>query len=224
MSIDNLTREDFYSDGAWAEYLETRHIPGKTYIIKPPPVKHFMITGLPRTRSSWFANLFTYGDNYCRHELSNNGCNVKALAQVLKAHGYAYTGTADCVGMFYYESLRDEIDAAVPLVIIERDPGEVLQSLHNIYKKDFHEGIEKSLLQIEYLKKYFNPLVVEFEELNSFKVINKIWRHCVGGPFETNRFLMLDRMKIEPYQDKYMKWVDPNNAIALMHIPRKRDR
>ena len=78
----------------------------------------FVITGLPRSRTAWFAAYLTHGDVLCYHE---------AFYHHQQLEGAYHVGTADCG-----YALRDWGIGKHGLVVIHRDYKDVAKSMRAI--------------------------------------------------------------------------------------------
>lgn len=158
-------------------------------------MKPFFITGLPRTRTAWFANLFTTDRTHCFHEwlpLNNTDTILQDFQKVRKQY-VGESGTCLCL---FIEKIKKRFPKC-PIVLIERPCEEVAESLINAFsdaKIDLMlqklQSLEKIINQI---KKENNVLCVSFNSLHKERAIEKIWQHCVPT-------IRLDRIRLELLQ------------------------
>lgn len=94
----------------------------------------FLITGLPRSRTAWFAAFFTALGYPCKHEMLRDCESEEDFLAQLQDYG-----NSDC-GLCFYPGLQ-ELD--MPLVIIERDCNTMLKGL-----KVRFEDIDRRLSEI----------------------------------------------------------------------------
>jgi len=80
----------------------------------------FLITGVPRSRTAWFAALFTALGHPCKHEMLRDAKSEEDFLEQLKT-----TGNSDC-GLCFYPGLAD---LPYPLVIVERNCKSKLRGL-----------------------------------------------------------------------------------------------
>ena len=188
-------------------------------------MSNFFITGLPRSRTSWMANFFTYQNSYCFHEISNNHPHSFGIRDELMNKIQEYKGVSDCLLPYYFEPLADTLENSI-LVIIERDFHEVFSSLNNWYK-DNNLNIKNSLLKnlkeldkrLTAMKERYPHLLVKFEDLDDISVMEEMWYHCVPGiRFDSDRWQMLNNFKIEPEYNKYMTNLKNENVMKLMGV------
>lgn len=186
--------------------------------------KQFFITGLPRTRTAWLANLFTTGNSFCYHEVVYTNKEVSSAIAALKIDDYEYVGDSSSAIPMYAETLFSEFPDA-PIVLIERDTGECLSSFRRAFlypdggkvtsdkleiaasmrpfASDGMERCEKAVKQM--FSKYKERIkVVSFYDLDDMKVLEDLWSHCVPDiPFDERRAEQLSRLNIQLDAGKY---------------------
>ena len=175
----------------------------------------FFIASQPRSRTAWLANFFTTGSSYCYHEALKSCPTVLELQKAFEETPADYVGNSDSGLPFYI----DEVMSAFPeakLVVIERDPAEVLRSLQKAYPQTpegLKEAVELTGQALEILKKKYHPLVVGYEELNRPETCRKLWQYCVPTlPFSEKRWKMLDLLTVEIHPEKYLKTLSLETA------------
>jgi hypothetical protein len=151
---------------------------------------NFFITGLPRSRTAWLSAFMSSGDVFCHHELIKENQDVVSYANAM-AKGYRVVGNADCGGMVFPDilALHDAI------VIIERDPEEVIESLNKVFPEKTKETPE-IVYELQKRLDMVNGLRIPYNEVNSS--IKKIWEHCTGSltGFDENRFNLMRELRI----------------------------
>lgn len=185
---------------------------------------NFFITGLPRTRTSWFANLFTYGNSFCFHELGAKHKDSYGIREELVNMPQEYKGIADCGLPYYYENLADTLQSQ-RLVIIDRDKADVMDSLYAYMGKDVFDGhkILEVLTDVEerikYIRGRYEHRSYDFADLNNQNVIQEIWDYCVPGlPLNIERWEMLDKLNISPNKKKWVDSINMENLNSLVGI------
>jgi len=182
----------------------------------------YFITGLPRTRTSWFANLFTTGISYCVHEPSLRHKDSFGIREEVFQRPDEYKGISDCMIPFYFDPLVETIEG-YRLVIINRDIGEVFDSYAKWHgPKPFPAGeVESNLIKlakkIELLKGRHQHMSVSFHDLDDRNLIEQIWYYCIPGiNFDVQRWEMLNSFKIDPHREKYFVNLNAENPLAIM--------
>ncbi len=173
----------------------------------------FFITGLPMSRTTWLANLFTTGNVFCFHDLLGT---VKDMAQFFRAMGTeaARTGDADSGLLAVYPQVQQTFPAA-PWVLIERDFEDAWESLCAYVnggpwqeKLSCTYELKQAMAQSwgrDRLPIVNNPrcLVVPFESLERVDMIECIWKHCVPGQrFDRRRAMHLQAFNVRPQQER----------------------
>lgn len=190
-----------------------------TLTLPPPPPSGaffpFYVTGLPRTRTAWLANMLTNGiTSVCLHEpLARLGSRdvYEAKPAMLQA---MITRWIEITPAVRFRGLADsglhvalpELPAQIPgpIVVIHRDPERVIDSLvaYSGWRReqwsDTVYGMFNSLCN--FITKHENRmpvLEVEFEEVS--ERMPEIWAHVFEGKltFPRTRFEELDRYRID---------------------------
>jgi hypothetical protein len=133
----------------------------------------FFITGLPRSRSAWFANLFTWGDSICYHDALyddavNSLCWSNSLRSLQSRLLNGTRGHSDASNLLAWEHFRNWFPDA-KWVVVERPLEEVLESSTAIYPNISKERLRAFQAKMEALISGFSPLVVKFDEITPFK-------------------------------------------------------
>lgn len=160
----------------------------------------FFIVSLPRSRSAWLANLFTTDSTLCYHDRMFD----KALLRSDRHCGFS------CSELF---SQYNDIHASFPdakWLLVKRNPIDALESF-----KKFQRGVIKSGLEQEFAKRQQfldsislmrSVLTVEYNELDTEYVIERIWYHILPyKPWDAARFRLLDELRVEQHFDKAVK-------------------
>ena len=124
----------------------------------------FAITGLPRSRTAWFAAYFTACGYKCAHE-GMNGCgSIKEYEKEMES----FDGNSDCGIAFL------PFDGNT--VIIERDKNEVKRSLSRFF--DDTDVIDLSQERLDKL----DGLRVKFKDIDD--KLQEIHEYCVGNTYD----------------------------------------
>jgi len=161
---------------------------------------YFFILGLPRTRTSWLANLFTYTNSFCYHEALKFCTSISELKKLLDNHEEHNVGNSDCSIIKYYH----EISLAFPnakYVLIQRKPSEVVESLIDFQLMDDYqkteEWVDKLQNQIKIIKEHSNILSINYKDLNELEVCREIWNYILPDiDFNEKRWYLLDELYV----------------------------
>lgn len=173
-------------------------------------MNNFFITGLPRSRTAWLANLLTYSTSFCWHDALTFTSTIPRLWTFLCEHirnGYDYLGNSDSALLFH----RDEMVKLFPeakWVIVERDSKEVAKSFWDQFHATYPGGpttFEETCLMTSNLSELFqkvknafpNCLHVKFTDLENPPTIEAIWKHCLPSlRFNGDRLRMLETFRV----------------------------
>lgn len=142
----------------------------------------FFITGLPRSRTKWFADYFSgLNDTVCWHEAMNGCHSTNDFLWKMTRLPFTHIGNSDS-GLMYTNFQQWFMGA--PTVVIERDFEDVLESLEHMFGEDFcTEGDMRKVLttQAEKLKSVQGKRI-PFDEINDR--IQEIHEYLVSVPFD----------------------------------------
>ena len=166
----------------------------------------FFVLGLPRSRTSWMANFLTYTDTFCYHEALRMCKSISDLKNLLNNHDEKYVGNSDCALVPFIDELLDEFPNS-KLLLIERKPNDVVESLLNFQLTDNYEKTERwiNMLQkkIKYIKKNYPVKCVKLNEINDINVCKEIWEYLLPQlPFNEQRWYFLDDLYVNVMMGK----------------------
>lgn len=162
--------------------------------------RHFLILGMPRSRTAWLANLMNRGGCLCHHELSNRGLGAEGMAVAME-RGARVVGNSDPGAALIAEDLL-KLLPEMRLVIVKRPVEEVVESFaeavgqspENLPLDKFLKGAQEALLRLEP-----KALVVDFKDLDKKSAVQKIWSHCLGedAPFPDAQYEVLRNLNVQ---------------------------
>lgn len=157
----------------------------------------FFITGLPRSRTAWLANLFTTADILCHHE------PIQHFQKLIRDNPGGRTGFSDSTLAFYFDLIVKEYPCA-PWIYVRRDPAAALASFEKfvgsvveVPKAKGEEFFHKLRDKLETISEAANVLTVDFEDLWQPEVISKVWSWCVSEPFNAQRARLLQGLRVQ---------------------------
>lgn len=179
---------------------------------------NFFIIGLPRTRTSWLANLFTYKDSFCYHEALKFCKTIKDFELLLNHHEENNVGNSDCSMISYF----DEIIKCFPnakYVLIERKPSEVVESLLDFQLMDDYEKteswIEELVYKIKEIKSNNSILCVNYNDLNELETCRELWEYLIPNePFNEKRWHFLDELYVNILIGKSYQRMVPESLFS----------
>lgn len=193
-----------------------------------PIVNVFFITGQPRSRTAWLANLFTYKDSHCFHDAIKRCATPREMKDLFektqKSTGVRYVGNSDSGIPFIMDELLAEFPGA-KLVVIERKQEDVVRSFKRTFPQmkdqDVVDVIGKTQLALDRAKKKYDPLVIDFEELTRENTVRQLWSYCLPEiPFDRERWNMLDGFRVEIIPGKYIADFMQDSAQRISNLIR----
>lgn len=180
----------------------------------------FFITGFPRSRTAWLANLMTYGESFCWHDvLQHCGDDPVELSEYLSHFPddrITHVGCSDSGIVRHHEAISHLLPNA-PWVFIRRPLGDALQSFLSFFREHPYQGfppmnelqavglfeqLDAALTRAIDLTPNNLRLVVDYEDLDKLSVCRAIWDHCATGEFSVARWHLLDQMRINIIPEK----------------------
>ncbi|MFP4448807.1 MAG: hypothetical protein ACLFPH_08730 [Bacteroidales bacterium] len=182
---------------------------------------NFFITGLPRSRTSWLANFFTYNDSFCFHEGTRFCFNMNDFMELMKSHSANNIGNADPALLYIMDDVIKKFPTA-PVVLVERELHETIDSFIDFYTsyeyKSIQEWIEDLFEIMAKIKQKYDVLTIQHDELNSIEGCKKIWNYLLPGEtFDEKRWTLLDELYINKLVDKHSSHV-MKKSIYHHHI------
>lgn len=188
----------------------------------------FFITGLPQTRTTWLANLFSTGGVFCHHDLTGQVESVDHLVRILRIDAMdGRVGNSDSGLLACFEVVERAFPTA-RWVLVDRDFEEAWADLSDFvasgpWREDvrcspaLHEAMAAQWLKAR-ARLVQNPrvLVVPFASLEQDAMMEQIWTHCVPGVrLDTRRVRLLQTFSVRPFQSKCPLRVAPSMAADL---------
>lgn len=168
--------------------------------------KPFYITGLPRSRTAWLSVAFSdYQRVSCLHEpLART--EPDQISDLLAAQRTPFAGLSDSGLAIAAPDLPDILPG--PIVIIWRDPEEVIRSLSQYLggSEEVHAGgvALMSTTLVQFASRY-EHLGVDFNDLSSTDTMRQVWAYLLPDvPFHRRRIEQLQKMRIEPDRDQLL--------------------
>lgn len=180
----------------------------------------FIITGLPRSRSAWLANLFTHGPSHCFHDvLADIGTleELPALVEMLGGEGKDHVGFADTALPYKAAQLMALLPEAKWIIVL-RDQAEAVASYVDYFTRHPYPGqlppeqdtadwafghLQHGLDLLHARLPRERLRVVEFEELNDEATVQMLWEFILPGvPWCPRRFRLLNGLNINTLPGK----------------------
>lgn len=170
----------------------------------------FFITGLPRCRTAWLANLFCTDTTVCFHDprRENWYFNLQETAEATELR----VGISDPLLTLSFPDLAVKYPEA-PWLYIERDEKQAADSLLRytrksitLLRRDIERWFEVHRGPAEELKVYPRTLVLNFDDLNREETVEQAWSHLLPEkPWQPLRWQVLKDLQVEQDLQKLIK-------------------
>ena len=163
----------------------------------------FMVTGLPRSRTAWWAVVASTPYSVCLHEPAKSCATFDELKDLWLSLP-VYRGISDSGLAFQMGRIMHEIEPRT--LIVERSPADVLKSFRRYWGEPFDESrVETMLHDAAAILADFHshPLVkvVKFEALNDYDTAQECFRWLMpGNPHPMREDLFHMRVNVDRAQ------------------------
>lgn len=133
--------------------------------------RKFFVTGLPRSRTAWLANLLSYGDkSFCFHEAVRRAKDTQDMFGLYESLPHELVGDSSCGLLLNWKEVSEQHPGA-KWVIIVREPQQVLESCRRAFPwlrvnadtiREMNQRLHEALRGLAGR----NLLVVEFQQLD----------------------------------------------------------
>ena len=163
-------------------------------------MKIFLVTGLPRSRTAWLANFFTWGNTVCFHDpLPDFDYDVGQFVSYVRSLPYENVGISDpgiaLHAAFYHLSFPD-----AKVVIVNRDKPTCITDFAKAFDltpAQALDGVNRCEEGLELVRSKFKHVkVVDFKDLSDMDTLRSLFNFCC--PLETfsdTRVKILVRIK-----------------------------
>lgn len=169
----------------------------------------FIITGLPRSGTTWLSNLLMANNLICLHDPIGYSITPDELFdyEIIDESFINYPFGISCTSAWMFKDiiLDVAIKKGIPIIFITRELSEINNSLTQlklpIITNEEYAKFE-SVLEIE--DKNLNVHIFKFSDLFnvdnkiSMKTIKSIWNICSSSRFNSKRAELLKEMEIQP--------------------------
>lgn len=163
----------------------------------------FVVTGLPRSATTWLAVFLTTNESLCLHDPFAMG-----WPDTWQRDGRRFG--ISCTGIYLMPEILQRQDC--PVAIIERDPSDCEQSIERMGFKESHIQKLKTMLDQADGRRF------QYEDLWVEERAEELWDFLVPGlKFDHLRYRQLAQMQIQPHMGKWKP-----NANVLEDMKRLR--
>jgi hypothetical protein len=180
--------------------------------------ERFFITGLPRSRTGYLANLFTYGPSFCLHDAAAAMKNAQETVNRLSERHpeIGYWGISD-------SSIPIIPGFAIPkgarIIVVLRPIPEVVESAAEYFVRHPYGGnkpepgwygklkesveVANTKLQTFFEAHPGQTRLVQYENLDDMNVLRQLWHFIIPDePFFDVRAQALSRLRVNPASEK----------------------
>lgn len=181
-----------------------------------PLKQFFFITGLPRSRSAWLANFFTWGKAFCLHDAMTKGAYCRAVIDQLLPLRCAYAGDADSALCLVAPEMQRLLPDAKWL-LVRRDRADAQESFARFFggrpyprtpmdKRTLCAVFDHCVAAYERTRSSLRPgsfIEIPFEELDSKLALEEAWRFLTpGNAWSAPRCDMLQQLETNVRPEK----------------------
>lgn len=176
-----------------------------------PETQHYFICALPRSRTTWLANLLTVGRSFCCHDAFAEYPNADDLSAFLRRKDYSFVGDSDSGLMFIAQDMVRKFPKA-RWVFIQRDPKEAAESYWRYFKdnpypgthgltqervEEMYESLNRRLIQAQRAVHHRCHEVFRFNELDDVSTVRDLYEWCCPNMFfDEERCGMLQQFQV----------------------------
>lgn len=178
----------------------------------------FFITGMPRSRTSWLANLFTTGEQICEHDVLGH-LPVADFIELVKRGGFEGYSDTGLVPLF------PRISGLFPVarwLLVLREPGDCLKSLLKATEDTEWQEAARAAVEnfdlaayergISQMIRDSRVMVIRFESLDDYEAVMVAWRWlCPHLNLSRERFDLLTTLQVQPM---FRKLQMPKELVA----------
>lgn len=158
----------------------------------------FFIAGLPRSRTAWLANLLTWGNTFCHHDLWGRAKSVQDFVEIFDMSSVQNQGNADAGNALHHEALTAEFPEA-KWFIVNRPIAEVHASCQRVGLANM-ATLEMLARKIEELRARVNVVCeFNFQDLCAEMVGTVARASLPGWSCSMQRMLQLDALNVQTF-------------------------
>lgn len=143
---------------------------------------YFLVTGLPRSRTAWLANFFTFGDSVCLHDpLPAFKMDVLRVVQHARSLPFGNVGISDPAiaqaAMLYHLAFPD-----ARVLIVNRDYEDSIRSFakaFNLAEFQAAQGVDRCVEGLDLIRSKFKHILeVDYDELSHPATLERLFKFC----------------------------------------------
>lgn len=160
----------------------------------------FLVTGLPRMRSAWFATLFNALGVDTVHDYDAMFGSLEVMEGWL--HQPGLKGWCDSSAACLHPEFSAREFAGMPVVIVDRDPSESCAAFTRWAQLPINMQTSKANLDL--FRRLIGPdvLTVQYADLNAYATVAAVVFHCTRLYLSRATWQTFDLLKIEQHMPK----------------------
>lgn len=185
----------------------------------------FIITGFPRSRTGWLANLFTYGSCFCLHDglqhvlgRRNRRFNLWEHLDTFSARNPSLHRVGNSDSGIPLVIKPKDIPAKTKVVIVRRPQGDAERSYVRYFSAhpypdlrvptpdEMHDVFERTRFALDgYELQVPKELlrVIDYSDLDHAVQVQMLWEFIVPDePFNADRWALLNALRVNPASEK----------------------
>lgn len=184
----------------------------------------YLIVGMPRSKTAWMSVVASMvPGSICHHEPVTRFKRWECCFDIWKNTAMPHVGIADSGLGFHLERILAEV--APRVLIIRRDPKEVIESLKRISPTQINyepENLVRALTEsLDAFAAAPGVLSVAFEDLERPEIVANCLNHLIpGGTLSEDRIRELIDLNIQVDVDRFWKLAGANRAHAIEMVGR----
>lgn len=145
----------------------------------------FIVCALPRSRTRWLAELLTFGEWKCHHEIA---LGMREVADISRFFARPFTGTAETAVAPGWELLRHQVPD-IRAVVVRRPVDEVVASMMwaglgvvTYDERLLRRNMEYGARALDRMALTPGVLSIDFRDLDRIDTCAELFAHCLGLP------------------------------------------
>ena len=166
--------------------------------------------GLPRSRTAWLARYLSYGGWWCGHEQLRYARSMEDVKAWLNT---PLSGTSETALAPWWRLIPPQ----VKVVVIRRNPGEVLRSVQNLGWQFDGPTLWKTLLRLDakldqVVRRRPGVLEVAYGDLQLEDACAEVFEHCLPFEHDSNWWRLVSAINIQCDFNAVMRYAAANRA------------
>lgn len=163
--------------------------------------KHFLILGLPRSRTAWLSCLFSFDDVHCHHDLTGWVSSIDEMVWTVEATPTRVSGLADSgLGLVLEEFVAKMADPDLKILYVWRNRCDAADSLSEVSGLPIGAcmaTLERYERILRDCAERFKGEHVNCEELNDARTMKNCCHYLTGCLLPNHHFNKMRRLNVQ---------------------------